>query len=128
MSNADAGKAISAVIAAGPFDKTWESLGRYQVPTWYQDAKFGIFIHWGVYAVPAFGNEWYPRNMYIQGSPEFTHHLSTYGPQKDFGYKGTRKELCIPMTRRPIRDVHEPLGEVGEPRELGFHRHHGSLG
>ena len=44
------------------------------------------------------------------------------------GHLGTRKELCIPMTRRHIRDVHEPLGEVGEPRELGFHRHHGSLG
>jgi len=87
MSTTDAGKAISAVIAAGPFDKTWESLGEYQVPAWYQDAKFGIFIHWGVYAVPAFGNEWYPRSMYIQGSPEFAHHVSTYGPQKDFGYK-----------------------------------------
>ncbi len=87
MSTTDAGKAISAVIAAGPFDKTWESLGEYQVPAWYQDAKFGIFIHWGVYAVPAFGNEWYPRNMYIQGSPAFAHHVSTYGPQKDFGYK-----------------------------------------
>jgi len=87
MSTTDAGKAMSAVIAAGPFDKTWESLSGYQVPAWYQDAKFGIFIHWGVYAVPAFGNEWYPRNMYIQGSPAFAHHLSTYGPQKDFGYK-----------------------------------------
>src|ERR1700744_3823846 len=29
-----------------------------------QDAKFGIFIHWGVYSVPAAENEWYPRNMY----------------------------------------------------------------
>ncbi len=45
------------------------------------------FIHWGVYSVPAFGNEWYPRNMYLQGSPEFAHHLKTYGPQSQFGYK-----------------------------------------
>ena len=87
MSSTDASKAIGAVIAAGPFDKTWESLLGYEIPEWYQDAKFGIFIHWGVYAVPAFGNEWYPRNMYLQGSPEFAHHVSTYGPQKDFGYK-----------------------------------------
>jgi alpha-L-fucosidase len=57
------------------------------VPEWYQDAKFGIFIHWGVYSVPAFGNEWYPRNMYIKGSPTFEHHLQTWGPHTEFGYK-----------------------------------------
>lgn len=71
----------------GPFKPTWESLENYQVPRWYLDGKFGIFIHWGVYSVPAFGNEWYPRNMYRQGSREFEHHIKTYGPQKDFGYK-----------------------------------------
>ena len=78
---------IDRVIARGPYRDDWASLARYRVPQWYQDAKFGIFIHWGVYAVPAFNNEWYPRNMYIQGSPEFQHHLDTYGPHKDFGYK-----------------------------------------
>jgi alpha-L-fucosidase len=51
------------------------------------DAKFGIFIHWGVYSVPAFGNEWYPRNMYLQGTPEFEHHVKTWGKQDEFGYK-----------------------------------------
>jgi len=74
-------------ILEGPFQPTWESLSRYQAPQWYLDGKFGIFIHWGLYSVPAFGNEWYPRNMYIQGSPEFKHHVATYGPQSQFGYK-----------------------------------------
>lgn len=69
------------------FEPDWESLKRYEVPQWYQDAKFGIFIHWGVYAVPAFGNEWYPRNMYEQGSPEWEHHVATYGAHTRFGYK-----------------------------------------
>ncbi len=69
------------------FEATWQSLTQYKVPDWYQDGKFGIFIHWGLYAVPAFGNEWYPRNMYIQGSPEYEHHRATYGPQDKFGYK-----------------------------------------
>lgn len=78
---------IKQGIASGPFDQKWESLQAYRIPAWYEDAKFGIFIHWGVYSVPAFGNEWYPRNMYIQGSPEFNHHLETYGPQSQFGYK-----------------------------------------
>lgn len=78
---------IDQVIEEGPFQDTWESLSKYQVPDWYRKAKFGIFIHWGVYSVPAFGSEWYSRNMYIQGSPEYEHHIKTYGPQKEFGYK-----------------------------------------
>src|SRR6185437_16224760 len=48
----------------GPFRADWASLEKYQQPQWYKDAKFGIFIHWGVYSVPAAENEWYPRNMY----------------------------------------------------------------
>lgn len=80
-------KKIDEVIAKGPYRADWNSLSAYRVPEWYKDAKFGIFIHWGVYSVPAFGNEWYSRNMYIQGSPEFEHHRKTYGDQKDFGYK-----------------------------------------
>ena len=48
----------------GPFRPDWASLMKYQQPQWYKDAKFGIFIHWGVYSVPAAENEWYPRNMY----------------------------------------------------------------
>jgi alpha-L-fucosidase len=71
----------------GPFRPDWESLQKYEVPEWYKDAKFGIFIHWGVYSVPAFGNEWYPRNMYQVGTPEYEHHVATYGPQDKFGYK-----------------------------------------
>jgi alpha-L-fucosidase len=73
--------------AQGPFQPTWESLKTYRIPDWYQDAKFGIFLHWGVYSVPSFGSEWYPRQMYVQGSKEFVHHVATYGPQSKFGYK-----------------------------------------
>lgn len=80
-------QAIDDGVAGGPFAANWDSLRQYCIPQWYEDAKFGIFIHWGVYAVPAFGNEWYPRNMYQQGTPEYEHHLATYGPQNRFGYK-----------------------------------------
>src|SRR5262245_32269119 len=72
---------------SGAFEPTWESLRQYAVPEWYQDAKFGIFIHWGVYAVPAFDNEWYPRNMYLKGSVAYEHHRQRYGDQSHFGYK-----------------------------------------
>ncbi len=78
---------VREVATAGPYQPTWESLQRYTAPRWYADAKFGIFVHWGVYSVPAFGNEWYARNMYLQGTPEFEHHRSTYGPHTEFGYK-----------------------------------------
>lgn len=79
--------AIDEVIERGRFKPDWESLQQHRTPRWFEEAKFGIFIHWGVYSVPAFGSEWYSRNMYVQGSPEFEHHVKTYGPQKDFGYK-----------------------------------------
>jgi alpha-L-fucosidase len=71
----------------GPFEPNWDSLSRFRVPRWYEDAKFGIFIHWGVYSVPAFGDEWYPRKMYLQGTPEFEHHRRTWGDHRSFGYK-----------------------------------------
>lgn len=69
------------------YQATWESLSKYKIPDWFRDAKFGIFIHWGVYSVPAYGSEWYPRLMYQVGSDEYKHHIATYGPQSKFGYK-----------------------------------------
>ena len=78
---------IENVIASGPFSADWQSLQQYRVPAWYEDAKFGIFIHWGVYSVPAFESEWYPRNMYQPGSAVWQHHRTVYGPQDQFGYK-----------------------------------------
>nr|WP_296485751.1 alpha-L-fucosidase [uncultured Acetatifactor sp.] len=78
---------IEEVIARGPYRDTWESLSRYQVPEWYRKAKFGIFIHWGIYSVPAFGSEWYSRNMYVKDSKEYRHHIETYGKHTEFGYK-----------------------------------------
>jgi alpha-L-fucosidase len=71
----------------GPFRPEWGSLSHWDVPDWFKDAKFGIFIHWGVYSVPAFGTEWYPRNMYTAGTPENKHQVETYGPLTQFGYK-----------------------------------------
>ncbi len=76
---------IDAVIANGKYKDNWQSLYNHPTPQWLNEGKFGIFIHWGVYSVPAFGSEWYPRAMYTQGSPEYYHHIKTYGA--DFGYK-----------------------------------------
>jgi len=76
------------------YEPTIESLSRYSVPEWYKDAKLGIYTHWGPYAVPAFGNEWYPNRMYKPGDSCYEHHRKTWGPQSEFGYKD-----FIPMFR-----------------------------
>ena len=69
------------------FEPNWESLKkRNPAPDWFRDAKFGIYFHWGVYSVPAFGSEWYSRNMHIKRRPEYRHHLKTYGKPSEFGY------------------------------------------
>jgi len=78
---------IRKVAQAGPFRPDWDALKAYRTPQWYADGKFGIFIHWGLYCVPAFGNEWYPRNMYLPTQPAYAYHRAVYGPQDRFGYK-----------------------------------------
>ena len=93
---------LEEVIANGPFQDDWDSLTGFQVPDWIMDGKFGIFIHWGIYSVPAFGDEWYPRNMYQAGTPTFDHHVATYGAQREFGYKD-----FIPLFTGEKFDPHE---------------------
>jgi alpha-L-fucosidase len=69
------------------YEAEWQSVEKVNpVPEWFKDSKFGIYFHWGVYSVPAFGNEWYPRNMYIKGSPENKHHTETYGDIEKWHY------------------------------------------
>jgi alpha-L-fucosidase len=69
------------------YNEDWVSLAKHnEEPEWFKDAKFGIYFHWGVYSVPAFGDEWYPRNVHFKDRKEFQHHLETYGPLSEFGY------------------------------------------
>ena len=69
----------------GPYEASWQSVAaHYRTPEWFMDAKFGIFIHWGVYSVPAAGSEWYPKHMY-NGLAKV--HREKWGHQSQFGYK-----------------------------------------
>jgi alpha-L-fucosidase len=89
----------AAVAAAGAFaaphiltgrpayELTWTSLAKHPDAAWFNDAKFGIYFHWGIYSVPAFDNEWYSRNMYIEGERAHEFHKLVYGPTSKFGYK-----------------------------------------
>ena len=68
------------LIASGPFQPAWDSLSaHYQFPEWFRDAKFGIWAHWSAQCVPEQG-DWYARNMYIQGMPQYDYHVAHYGP------------------------------------------------
>jgi alpha-L-fucosidase len=82
----------------GEYEPSWETLDRHEVPEWYHDAKLGIFIHWGVYSVPAWAPtdaeiggenaspyaEWYPYYMYVDGSPTREYHREQYGEDVEY--------------------------------------------
>lgn len=76
-----------AVPPEGPYEENWDSIKtHYKTPQWFTDAKFGIFMHWGLYAVPAHGSEWYVKYMYgNQGVMAW--HIENFGPLDKFGYK-----------------------------------------
>jgi len=74
----------------GAYKPNWESLDSRPCPAWYDEAKFGIFIHWGVYSVPAWGpkgrySEWYWHDMQNKNGPTWKFHVRTYGA--DFRYQ-----------------------------------------
>ena len=72
------------------YENNWESLNQRKVPSWFEDAKFGIFIHWGLYSVPAYAPkgkyaEWYGYHCDNENNPDAVgrlyreHHIRTYG-------------------------------------------------
>ena len=73
-------------IQKGKYKPTWESLSDYECPTWFRDAKFGIWAHWGPQCQPEYG-DWFARRMYEQGSDAYTFSKEARNPQKDFGFK-----------------------------------------
>lgn len=71
-------------------------------PDWLNDAKFGIYLHWGVYSVPAFSYEWYPRHMFMPSRKEYAYHKEHYGDPKEFGY-----DKLVPMFTAEHFDARE---------------------
>lgn len=78
-------------VTPGRFTGTRASLQAFSTPTWFADAKFGIWSHWGPQSAIGDG-DWYARNMYMQGSPQNLYHVKRFGPPSKFGYKD-----CIPL-------------------------------
>ena len=93
------------------FEPTLESMeAHFRTPQWYEDAKFGIFTHWGPQCVPESG-DWYARNMYIPGHWHFNRHREKYGDQKTFGFKDV---------------IHEWKADKWDPQELYAQDHEAS--
>ena len=86
------------------YEPTWLSLKTHSLPKWLDDAKFGIYTHWGIYSVPACGpnGTWYPHNMYREGTEQYEYHVKNYGPPSQFGYKD-----FIPMFKAERFDAEE---------------------
>ena len=78
-------------VAPGPFQPTWESLSNYQVPDWYRDAKFGIWVHWGPQCQPEMG-DWYAQKMYQFNGAVYKFHVQKYGHPSKFGFKDVINE------------------------------------
>ncbi|MFJ8942703.1 alpha-L-fucosidase [Streptomyces sp. NPDC102395] len=77
-----------AQAAPRSYTPDWDSVDRHRpAPEWFQDAKFGIYFHWGAFSVPAYDNEWYPRQMYIDGNVANRHHIATYGRPEAWPYR-----------------------------------------
>jgi alpha-L-fucosidase len=83
-------------LKAQHYEPTWESIDTRPVAPWFSEAKFGIFIHWGVYSVPAYrppaegnwrGNyaEWYGPDVMYKPWRNDSFHIKNYG--KDFAYR-----------------------------------------
>ncbi|MEO1010072.1 MAG: alpha-L-fucosidase [Bacteroidota bacterium] len=69
------------------YKEDWASLGNHkESPEWFQDSKLGIYFHWGLYSVPAFSSEWYPRWMHFKDHKVYKHHVEKYGEPSEFGY------------------------------------------
>ena len=87
----------------GPYQPTWESLDSHPIPQWYDEAKFGIFIHWGAYAVPAY-HEWYvtfmsPKARFADnlGGPPYT---ATQGDLPDNVFKANIRQHAYEYQRK----------------------------
>lgn len=121
---------IDTVIANGKYKDTWDSLITYPKPQWFNQARLGIFSHWGVFSVPAYRTEWYPRFMYQKGHPIYNYHKKKYGT--DFHYKDFIKDFkgekfCandwVDVIKSAQADYYMPVAEHHD----GFKMHNSEL-
>ena len=67
-------------VCRAQYKPTWDSLDSRPNPSWYDEAKFGVFMHWGVYSVPSFGSEWFWRHWHDKDKPYVDYMNKNYPP------------------------------------------------
>ena len=118
------------------YEPNRESVRRHQAPVWYHDAKFGVFIHWGPFSIPAYAplghgdiqellvnegyrsffknipySEWYINSIRIKGSPAYDHHERTYGRDASyFDFASQFKRDSANWQPEPWADLFQAAG------------------
>lgn len=89
------------------YENNWESLNSRHVPDWFADAKFGIFIHWGLYSVPAYTAkgqyaEWYMQQIRDENSAARKFHDRVYAPERGMRTlsAASRRSFLMPTSGR----------------------------
>jgi alpha-L-fucosidase len=120
---------LTTLGLSAQYKATWESIDSRPVPSWFEDAKFGIFIHWGLYSVPSYSPtvrdgvgiyeryaEWYWRRWKESGKTQnyFTDfHNRVYGP--DFKYQD-----FVNYFKAEMYLTHGLISSAGQERNMSF--------
>ncbi len=115
---------------------TRQSIRQHRAPAWYHDAKFGIFVHWGPFSIPAYAplghgdinqllakegyasffanipySEWYINSIRIAGSPAHRHHCTAYGAQASyFDFAPQFKRVSAHWQAEPWAELFQAAG------------------
>lgn len=127
------------------YEATWESVNEHQIPSWFEDAKLGVFLHWGLYSVPAwapqtegidvllreegpsgiFNNNpyaaWYSNSYRVEGSPTYLHHREEYGSRP---YESFREEFEAQSQDADLTKLVDDVKETGAQYVVITTKHH----
>ncbi len=128
------------------YEGTWESLRTHRVPVWFDDAKLGVFIHWGLYSVPGWAPrvpdiqrlliedgprrmlrenpyaEWYLNSMQIRGGPTQQYHAQTYG--EDYPYDNFVRTFDAATAGANLEDIADLCHNAGARYVVLTTKHH----
>ena len=97
---------LLVVTSQARYQPTWDSLDARPLPAWYDEAKLGIFVHWGVYSVPSFGTGWF-WHSWKDGRPDVVKFMKDNYPP-DFTYADRMLSLMIRISGRALSKLQVP--------------------
>lgn len=127
------------------YKATWESVKNHPIPTWFEDAKLGVFLHWGLYSVPAWAprtegvdvllreegpggmfqtnpySEWYANSYRVEGSPTYRYHRREYGSKP---YESFREDFEAQSRDADLGQLAEAVKQTGAQYVVLTTKHH----